>query len=162
MGPNDALRILNALKQQQKTDTTQETAQTKTPDKFALDSYVSSSEEDSSTEGIAESVIVGIVQKTLMLTANYCCECGRLFRAHFKDRVHVKNFDVVMQKENKIFEHVDVKPYIFLVHCDSCNSDTEVRVDNIVETRMPILCRHCTPARGGILDVSTGDAVWFG
>ena len=162
MGPNDALRILNALKQQQKTDTTQETTQTKTPDKFALDSYVCSSEEDASTNGIAESVIAGIVQKALMLTANYCCECGRLFRAHFNDRVHVKNFDVVVQKENQIFEHVDVKPYIFLVHCDNCNSDTEVRVDNIEETRMPILCRHCTPARGGILDVSTGDAVWFG
>jgi hypothetical protein len=153
ISPNDALRILNAKKQQQKTDTTPETTQPKTSN-------------DNSSFSDTESGDELVIQKSLLLSGGYCCECGRLHRVHFKDRIYLKNLDVVMQKENQIFEHVDFSPHVFLVHCNYCNTDQQVRVDNNSsveeEEKVPILCRNCQPARGGLLDVTTGDAVWFG
>ncbi|MCL1970127.1 MAG: hypothetical protein FWF66_01500, partial [Candidatus Bathyarchaeota archaeon] len=163
ISPNDALRILNnAKKQQQKTNTPPETTQTKTSTKFDLEPYNNSEENTylSGTESAGESVI----QKSLLMSGGYYCACGRLHRANFKDRVYLKNIDIVIQKENMIFEHVDFSPHIFLVYCNYCNADQQVRVDNntVEEEKIPILCRNCQPARGGLLDVTTGDAVWFG
>jgi len=163
ISPNDALRILNnAKKQQQTTDATQETTQTKTPNKFDLEPYDNSEENTplSDTERIDELTI----QKSLLMSGGYPCPCGRLHRAQFKDRIYLKNIDIAIQKENTIFEHVDFSPHIFLVHCNYCNTDQQVRVDNnrVDAEKMPILCRNCQPVRGGLLDVTTGDAVWFG
>jgi hypothetical protein len=163
ISPNDALRILNAKKQQQKTDTaTSETTQTKTSNKFDLAPYDSSEENThlSDTESVDESAI----QKSLLISGGYYCTCGRLHRTNFKDRIYLKNIDITIQKENLIFEHVDFSPHIFLVHCNYCNTDQQVRVDNnsVEDEKIPIVCRNCQPARGGLLDVTTGDAVWFG
>jgi hypothetical protein len=162
ISPNDALRILNAKKQQQ-TNTTPETTTTKASNKFDLEHYNNSEENTylSDTESVNELAI----QKSLLMSGGYPCPCGRLHRANFKDRIYLKNIDITIQKENLIFEHVDFSPHSFLVHCNYCNTDQQVRVDNnnsVEEEKMPILCRNCQPARGGLLDVTTGDAVWFG
>jgi hypothetical protein len=164
ISPNDALRILNAKKQQQKNQTaTSETNQTKTSNNLNLEPFDNSS--DSSSFSDTEIVDESAIQKSLVLSGGYYCACGRLHRAHFKDRIYLKNIDIVTQKENQIFEHVDFSPHIFLVHCNYCNTDQQVRVDNHSaekEEKIPIVCRNCQPARGGLLDVTTGDAVWFG
>jgi hypothetical protein len=157
MGPNEALRRWNALKQQQKPATNPDTTQTQTSDKFNVDPYGASSENAFSKMSNESEKF-----RALLLTTGFCCECGRLYNVHFKDRTHVKNLDIVVQNDNMIFEYVDVKPRVFLAHCDNCNSDTEVRVNNNENAKMPILCRHCNPTREGTLDVTTGDAVWFG
>jgi hypothetical protein len=163
ISPNDALRILNAKKQQQKNQTTSETTQTKTSNKFNLEPTDSLEENThlSDTESIDESAI----QKSLLMSGGHYCTCGRLHRANFKDRIYLKNIDITIQKENMIFEHVDFNPHTFLVHCNYCNTDQQVRVDNNIaeeDEKIPILCRNCQHARGGLLDVTTGDAVWFG
>jgi len=167
ISPNDALRILNILKQQQQnqnTTATPEATQTKISNNFDLEPYDSLSENASlaDAKSVDESAILDIVQKALLSSGDYYCECGRLHRAHFKDRIYLKNLDIVMQKENMIFEHVDFRPRAFLVHCDCCNSDVEVRVDDAVDEKVSIVCRYCVPAREGVLDVTSGDAVWFG
>jgi ParB-like chromosome segregation protein Spo0J len=162
ISPNDALRILNAKKQQQKTDTASETTQTKTSNKFDLDPYDRSEENThlSDTESVDELAI----QKSLLMSGGHYCPCGRLHRTNFKDRIYLKNIDITIQKENLIFEHVDFSPHSFLVYCNYCNTDQQVRVDNksVEDEKIPIVCRNCQPARGGLLDVTTGDAVWFG
>ncbi|MCL1977442.1 MAG: ParB/RepB/Spo0J family partition protein [Nitrososphaerota archaeon] len=157
--PNDTLRRLNALKKQQRIDTCPE--QTKIPNRSELGSC-----DNSSPEALCSDVPEDNSETfhALLLSVGFCCKCDRPYHAHFKDRVHAKNVDIVVQKENLIFEHVDVKSRVFLVHCDRCNSTQEVMVDNLDEasSAVGILCRHCQPAREGALDVTTGDAVWFG
>ena len=163
ISPNEALRILNnAKKQQQTTDAAPETNQTKTPNKFDLDPPGNSEKNTSLSD--TESIDELAIQKSLLMSGGYPCPCGRLHRANFKDRIYLKNIDIAIQKENQIFEHVDFSPHIFLVHCNYCNTDQQIRVDNnrVDAEKMPILCRNCQPVRGGLLDVTTGDAVWFG
>jgi hypothetical protein len=156
MSPNEALRRWNALKQQQKLEANPETTQTM-PDKFNLDPQGNSLE-----NAFSEAPTVLEEFRALLLTLGFCCECGRTYHAHFKDRVHIKNLDIVIQKDNTLFEHIDVKPRIFLARCNNCNNDTEVRVDTVEEEKVSFCCRYCSPAREGALDVFTGDAVWFG
>jgi hypothetical protein len=154
--PNEALCRWNTWKQQQKLETNPETTQTTMPDKFDLDSWDNSPDASSKTLDISKEF------SALLLTAGFCCACGCLCRIHFKDKVQAKNLDVVVQNENEIFEHVDVKPRIFLVRCDNCNTAVEVRIDNPEASKVSFCCRKCSPVREGALDVSTGDAVWFG
>jgi len=156
MSPNEALRRWNALKQQQKL-ANPETTQTPISNKFNSDPQMNTLENT-----FSEAPAISEEFRALLLTLGFCCECGRTYHAHFKDRVHVKNLDIVIQKDNTLFEHIDVKPRIFLAHCNNCNNDTEVRVDTAEEEKVSFCCRYCSPAREGALDVSTGDAVWFG
>ena len=156
MDPNEALRRLNAWRKQQKLATNPEITQARGSDRFDVDSCDSSGEALSTSE-VLESF------SALLRTAGFCCECGRLYLLYFKDKMYVKHFDAVVQKENSLFEHIDVKPRTFLVHCNGCNSSQEITVDNPDgPAKVSILCRHCQPAREGALDFTTGDAVWFG
>jgi hypothetical protein len=156
MDPNEALRKLNAWRKQQKLATNPKTTQTRGLDSFDMDSC------DNSGEALSVAEVLEAFS-ALLRTAGFCCECGRLYLFHFKDKMYVKNFDAVVQKENRLFEHIDVKPRTFLVHCNGCNSSQEITVDNIDgSAKVTISCRHCQPAREGALDVTTGDAVWFG
>jgi ParB-like chromosome segregation protein Spo0J len=95
-------------------------------------------------------------QKALLIEVSYDCECGRHYRANFK------NLSIVTQKQNMLFEHVDMKPRTFQVHCDKCNSDHEFAVDGVENETKQILCRRCKPLpRKGILDVNTGEVTWL-
>ena len=95
-------------------------------------------------------------QQALLIEVSYDCECGRHYRANFK------NLSIVTQKQNMLFEHVDMKPRTFYVHCDKCNSDHEFAVDGVENETKHILCRRCKPLpRKGILDVNTGEVTWL-
>jgi hypothetical protein len=157
MDPNEALRKLNAWRKQQKLATNPQTTQAHGSDRVDEDSCNGSGDALSAAE-VLEAF------SALLRTAGFCCDCGRLYLFYFKDKMYVKHFDAVVRNENMLFEHIDVKPRTFLVHCNSCNSNQEITVDNIVDgsAKVAILCRHCQPAREGALDVTTGDAVWFG
>ena len=96
------------------------------------------------------------VQQALLIDVGYDCECGRHYRVNFK------NMSVVVQKENELFEHVDMKPRTFQVHCDKCNSEHEFAVDGAEGERKQVFCRRCKPnPRRGILDVNTGEVTWL-
>ena len=96
------------------------------------------------------------VQKALLIEVSFDCECGRHYRVSFK------NMSVVMQKENELFEHVDMKPRTFQVHCGKCNSDHEFAVDGAVGETKQVFCRRCKPLpRKGVLDVNTGEVTWI-
>ncbi|MGD6805883.1 MAG: ParB/RepB/Spo0J family partition protein [Candidatus Bathyarchaeia archaeon] len=96
------------------------------------------------------------VQKALLIEVSYDCDCGRHYRVNFK------NMSVVVQKENELFEHVDMKPRTFQVHCGKCNSDHEFAVDGTEGETKRVFCRRCKPLpRQGILDVNTGEVTWL-
>jgi hypothetical protein len=96
------------------------------------------------------------VQKALLIELAYDCQCGRHYRVSFK------NMSVVVQKENELFEHVDLKPRTFQVHCDKCNSEHEFAVEGVEGETKQIFCRRCKPLpRRGILDVNTGGVTWL-
>ena len=96
------------------------------------------------------------VQQALLIDVAYDCECGRHYRVSFK------NMSVVVQKENELFEHVDMKPRTFQVHCDKCNSEHEFAVDGTEGETKQVFCRRCKPnPRRGILDVNTGEVTWL-
>ena len=96
------------------------------------------------------------VQKALLIEVSYDCDCGKHYRVSFK------NMSVVVQKENELFEHVDMKPRTFQVHCDKCNSDHEFAVDGSEGETKQIFCRRCKPLpRRGILDVNAGEVTWL-
>ena len=91
------------------------------------------------------------VHQALLIDMAYDCECGRHYRVSFK------NMFVVVQKENELFEHVDMKPRTFQVHCGKCNSEHEFAVDGAEGETKQVFCRRCKPLpRKGILDVNTG------
>lgn len=96
------------------------------------------------------------VQRALLIEMSYDCECGRHYRVNFK------NMSVVVQKENELFEHVDLKPRTFQVHCGKCNSMHEFAVDGTEGETKQVFCRRCKPnPRRGILDVNTGEVTWL-
>jgi len=69
---------------------------------------------------------------------------------------------VVVQKENELFEHVDMKPRTFQVHCDKCNSEHEFAVEGTEGETKQVFCRRCKPLpRKGILDVNSGEVTWL-
>lgn len=95
-------------------------------------------------------------QRALLIEMSYDCECGRHYRVNFK------NMSVVVQKENELFEHVDLKPRTFQVHCGKCNSMHEFAVDGTEGETKQVFCRRCKPnPRRGILDVNTGEVTWL-
>jgi hypothetical protein len=95
-------------------------------------------------------------QRAVLLSVGYNCNCGQLYHANFKKST------IITQKENKIFEHVDFKVYTFLVHCNYCDNDHEVTVDDIeVEGGVSILCNRCNPQRKGVLYAITGEVAWL-
>ncbi len=95
-------------------------------------------------------------QQALLIEVSYDCDCGRHYRVNFK------NLSVVMQKENMLFEHADVKPRTFQAHCDKCNSEHEFTVDGVENETKQVLCRRCKPLpRQGVLDVNTGEVTWL-
>ena len=96
------------------------------------------------------------VQQALLIDVAYDCECGRHYRVSFK------NMSVVVQKENELFEHVDMKPRTFQVHCDKCNSEHEFAVEGTEGETKQVFCRRCKPLpRKGILDVNSGEVTWL-
>ena len=96
------------------------------------------------------------VQQALLIDVAYDCDCGRHYRVSFK------HMSVVVQKENELFEHVDMKPRTFQVHCGKCNSEHEFAVDGNEGETKQVFCRRCKPLpRKGILDVNTGEVTWL-
>jgi hypothetical protein len=154
--PNDILRQLNLRKQQQKlNDTSTEVRQNNTSGSIDsdADASVNTSQDTKFHSPLSEGGI--------------CCGCGQFYKLQFKDRIQLKNLIVTMQKENMIFEHIDLSQRAFLIYCDRCNSTQTIRIDNTTHegesvVEVEILCRNCTPMREGLLDVTSGDAVWFG
>ncbi|MCL2287985.1 MAG: ParB/RepB/Spo0J family partition protein [Candidatus Bathyarchaeota archaeon] len=95
------------------------------------------------------------VGRALLLAVGYTCDCGRHYHVNFK------NLSIVVQKENLLFEHVNIEPHVFLVRCRRCNSEHEFAVEE--ETKVKIFCRRCKPTpREGLLDVNAGEVTWFG
>lgn len=96
------------------------------------------------------------VNRALLIEMSFDCECGKHYRVNFK------NMSVVMQKENELFEHVDLKPRTFQVHCGKCNSIHEFAVDGVEGEAKQVFCRRCKPnPRRGILDGDSGEVTWF-
>lgn len=95
-------------------------------------------------------------QRALLIELSYDCECGRHYRVNFR------NMSVVVQKENELFEHVDLKPRTFQVHCGKCNSMHEFAVDGVEGETKRVFCRRCKPnPRRGVLDVNRGEVTWL-
>jgi hypothetical protein len=96
-----------------------------------------------------------------LLSVEHKCKCGRLHQVNFKKKT------VTAQKENLLFEHVDFNTYTFLVHCDKCDNDHEVKIintetdDNDEEDLELVLCSRCDPVRKGSINVHTGEITWF-
>ncbi|MCL2476975.1 ParB N-terminal domain-containing protein [Candidatus Bathycorpusculum sp.] len=94
-------------------------------------------------------------QHARLIELSYNCECGHHYRVNFK------NFTVVIQKQNLLFEHIDLKPRVFQVHCKKCASDQEFIIDYDEQDTKQIFCRRCKPPREGILDANTREVTWF-
>jgi ParB-like chromosome segregation protein Spo0J len=95
-------------------------------------------------------------QQAILLAVSYDCACGRHYNINFKNRA------VLVQKQNLLFEHVDIKPRTFQVHCNKCNSNHEFTVEGIENQTLQIFCRRCKPLpREGRLDSNTGEAAWL-
>jgi len=155
--PNDVLRELNRRKQQQKLGDTFTELRQNNKDSGSVDSDADTSVNTSQ----------GTKFHTPLTEGGICCGCGQFYKLQFKDCIQLKNLIVTMQKENMIFEHIDLSQRAFLIHCDRCNSTQTIRIDNTTKegesvVEVKILCRNCTPMREGVLDVTSGDAVWFG
>ena len=101
------------------------------------------------------------VPRATLLTSCYSCDCGRHYQVNFRSP------SVVMQKENSLFEHVDLKPRTFTTHCSGCNNDVEIAVKNTTDDTddeddiVSFSCSRCKPLRKGLLDVSTGKVNWL-
>ena len=102
-------------------------------------------------------------QRAWLVSGSHCCECGRHYHTNFRD------LTVSVQKENLLFERIDITPHTFMVHCNKCNTDHQYTIDptnnnsssdewGVVE----ICCSRCKPMRKGLLNVNTGKAFWFG
>jgi len=92
-----------------------------------------------------------------LLSVEHNCDCGRFYQVNFKKKT------IIAQKENKLYEHVDLNMYTFLVHCDRCDSDHEVKINNTENDDDEVevtLCSHCDPARKGFINVNTGEITW--
>jgi hypothetical protein len=155
LSPNDILRKLNIQKQQQCEANHQKPTQPNPTNRLDNGSDGNSSETALSNDSKFHA---------LLLEAGFCCDCGHVYRVQLKDRVQLKSVDFLVQNKHRIFEHIELNPRIFLVHCDNCNSDQEIRVNNTDDSMesVAIFCRQCNPTREGVLDIITGDAVWFG
>jgi hypothetical protein len=96
-----------------------------------------------------------------LLSIEHTCNCGRYYQVNFKNKT------VTAQKENLLFEHIDLNTYTFLVHCDKCDNDREVKIintetdDNNEEDLELVLCSRCDPVRKGSIDATTGEITWF-
>jgi len=96
-----------------------------------------------------------------LLSVEHTCNCGRYYQINFKNKT------VTAQKENRLFEHIDLNTYTFLVHCDKCDNDREVKItntetdDNNKEELELVLCSRCDPVRKGSIDANTGEITWF-
>ncbi|MCL2359855.1 MAG: ParB/RepB/Spo0J family partition protein [Candidatus Bathyarchaeota archaeon] len=95
-----------------------------------------------------------------LLSVEHTCKCGRIHQVNFKKKT------VTAQKENLLFEHVDFNTYTFLVHCDKCDNDHEVKINNTEnddnkEDVELVLCSRCDPVRKGSINVHTGEITWF-
>jgi hypothetical protein len=101
--------------------------------------------------------------RALLVSIEHNCSCGRLHQVNFKKKT------VIAQKENLLFEHVDFNTYTFLVHCDKCDSDHEIKINNNTENDdneeekevALVLCSRCDPVRKGSLNANTGEITWF-
>jgi len=163
LDPNDTLRILNARKKQQKLESNPKTTTT-TPNEADNDFEGNFLAGSSCFDGVE--LLEGSEKfQAIPLELGFYCDCKRLYRLRLKDQL--KNVALVVQNDHLIFEHIDLSPRIFLIHCNRCNNDQEVRIDPPVDGSevvdvVAIACRHCTPVREGALDVTTGEAAWFG
>jgi hypothetical protein len=116
---------------------------------------ITNQESDANIIDQQEDVIEKEVHKSLLFAVNYDCDCGRHYHANFK------NFTIIVQKQNGIFEHVNLKPRTFQVHCNKCNSDHEFTIEDTEQERLQIFCTRCKPQREGTLDINTGEATWI-
>ncbi len=98
-------------------------------------------------------------QRAWLLSVEHNCSCGRLYQVNFKKKT------IIAQKENGLFEHVDLSTHTFLVHCNRCDSDHEVKINNTEnddEDEVDVtLCNHCDPVRKGWVNVNTGEITWL-
>jgi len=95
--------------------------------------------------------------RALLLSVEHNCNCGRFYQVNFKKKT------VIAQKENMLCEYVDINTYTFLVHCDKCNNDHEVKINNTEnddEEAELILCSRCDPVRKGWVNVNTCEITW--
>jgi hypothetical protein len=101
-----------------------------------------------------------IKERALLVAVEHSCDCGRLYQVNFKKKT------IVVQKENTLYEHVDFQTYTFLVHCDKCDNDREVKINNTEnnnydeETELT-LCNRCNPVRKGWVNANTGEVTWL-
>jgi hypothetical protein len=93
-------------------------------------------------------------QTAQLLAVSYNCDCGLYYRVNFK------NATIVVQKQNQLFNYVDITPHTFQVHCDQCNTDHEYTTEGIEKETVQIFCRRCKPSRTGTLNIHTGEAIW--
>jgi ParB/RepB/Spo0J family partition protein len=99
--------------------------------------------------------------RALLLSVEHNCNCGCFYQVNFKKKT------VIAQKENLLFEHVNVNTYTFLVHCDKCDNDHEVKITNTeTDNNDPkeaelVLCSRCDPVRKGLVNANTGEITWL-
>jgi len=93
-------------------------------------------------------------QQAKLVEQSYDCKCGQHYRVNFK------NGTVVIQKQNLLFEHIDLKPRVFQVYCRKCASEQEFVIDYAKEETKQVFCRRCRPPREGILDANTREVTW--
>ena len=94
-------------------------------------------------------------QQAKLIEQSYDCECGQHYRVNFK------NDTVVIQKQNLLFEHINLKPRVFQVYCRKCASEQEFIIDYATEETKQVFCRRCRPPREGILDADTREVTWI-
>jgi len=95
------------------------------------------------------------VTPALMTVVSYDCACGRHYRVNFE------NATITAQKQNQLFEYVDIKPNTFRVHCGKCNNNHNYTIKNPEKEQTNIICTRCKPHRKGILDVNAGEVTWI-
>jgi len=92
--------------------------------------------------------------KALLVEASYDCKCGCHYRISFENRL------IFVHKVDELYEKVDVKPRVFQVHCDKCNSNQQYFADKDDRGVVEVFCRRCKPSRKGLLNVDTKGIVW--
>jgi hypothetical protein len=127
-----------------------------TPVDFWQSKWSNNNNETTSKDRVSQNAIKD--QRALLLSTEHNCDCGRLYQVNFKKKT------IIAQKENKLYEHIDINMYTFLVHCNRCDSDHEVKINNTEndndDEAEVTLCSHCDPARKGSINVNTGEITW--
>ena len=92
--------------------------------------------------------------KAVLVEASYYCKCGCHYRISFENRL------IFVHKVDELYEKVGLKPRLFQIHCDKCNSNQEYIVDKNDRGVVEVFCRRCKPSRKGLLNIDAKDIVW--